>query len=105
MLPRATKLSRPADDVGRFGNSHLRWSILYAILIVAIAALPLVLSGVVPHASGAICAWIMLGICACWLSIALFASLNFCRIGRIPSPSIANLATTRARRFRHIVIM
>jgi hypothetical protein len=100
-----------AGDHGKFGNAFLRWSLLYALIVACVGALPLYLPvffkdayhrGLVTGvANGAVLGFISLA----WLAIAFFAYLNFTRLGTETAVPLAGLKLGRRRRFKHIVVV
>ena len=97
---------QPVDDQGRFGNDKCRFSILFALLVVAIGFLPFILSAILPpDVTPVINASVNFFFCAVWLLIAVLAVCNFSKIGSMPLPSTAGLAAARSRRFKHIVVV
>jgi hypothetical protein len=96
----------PAPDIGKFGNPRLRFTILYAILIMSIATLPLWAAAVFP---GKVAAWIDFSFIALvdlmWITIAVCAIRNYNKLLRVPIPPLQALAASRVRKFRHIVVV
>jgi hypothetical protein len=93
------------EDRGGFGNTHIRWTLLFGLLIVAIATLPIWLRYIDAHA----CAYaiaIGLGFFALsWLAVGLCAIRNFGKLLLQPVTPLAGLRTARRRRFKHIVVV
>lgn len=98
-------LADVAADEGRFGNTHMRFTVLYAGAILAVATLPAWLSAAAPRRSAYVVA-IMMGIfSAMWLWIAFNAICNYRRLLWRPVTSLTALKAARRRQFKHIVIV
>lgn len=92
-------------DVGRFGNTYLRFTILFALLVVAIATLPLWLSPAIPEDIGYVNAAITLSFSLVWLIVALNALRNYNKLNKMPMVGWDETFGLRSRKFKHIVIV
>jgi hypothetical protein len=93
------------DDPGRFGNAYMRFTILFAFLVLAIGTLPLWLSFAIPTTIAYVNGAVMLFFSATWLVIALCAVNNYRKLDRITIPKWHEAVALRGRRFRHIVVV
>lgn len=93
------------QDGGRFGNTRLRFTILFALLVVAIATMPLWLSVIIPHSV----AWVNLGVTwsfsLIWLVIAVNAVRNYNKLDKMPLVPWDQTFDLRERKFKHIVVV
>lgn len=96
---------QPAKDKGGFGNSHCRWTILYAFIVLTLSTVPLWLSAVIPETIAYVNAVVLGGFSFVWLWIAFNAARNFGKMLRVPLPGPVAVSLTRDRKFRHIVIV
>jgi cellulose synthase/poly-beta-1,6-N-acetylglucosamine synthase-like glycosyltransferase len=92
-------------DVGHFGNTYFRFTILFALLVVAIATLPLWLSPVIPYDIAYINAAITLSFSFVWLIVALNALRNYNKLNQIPMVGWDETFGLRSRKFKHLVIV
>ncbi|CUG92130.1 membrane-associated protein, putative [Bodo saltans] len=92
-------------DVGHFGNTYLRFTILFALLVVSIATLPLWLSPVIPYDIAYINAAITLSFSFVWLVVALNALRNYSKLNSIPMVGWDETFGLRSRKFKHLVIV
>ena len=103
-FPEAPSHPLPGDP-GRFGNTYLRFTVLYAFLVVAIATMPLWLSGIAPRAVATVNAVVALLFAFIWLVVALNATLNYRRLNSTPLAPWNSSKALRSRRFKHITIV
>ena len=97
--------SFPTEDDGRFGNSHMRWTILYAVIIFLIATMPIWISLVYPFGASYVISLFIGLIHSMWLTIAYNSLINFSKLNSSPIPSVDSLEVTRNRLFTHIVVV
>jgi hypothetical protein len=93
------------EDSGGFGNPRCRYTILFAILIIAITTLPIWLSVIIPETIAFVNTAIILFFSAVWLSIAVNASINFARMQAQSNVPLRCLPAARKRKFKHIVVI
>eukprot|EP01063_Lacrimia_lanifica_P009400 TRINITY_DN1639_c0_g1_i2.p1 TRINITY_DN1639_c0_g1~~TRINITY_DN1639_c0_g1_i2.p1 ORF type:complete len:539 (+),score=193.79 TRINITY_DN1639_c0_g1_i2:63-1679(+) len=95
----------PADK-GRFGNPRLRWTVLYALLIVAIATMPAWLSVLLSSNAYAVTVGaVSVAFSLVWVIIAINAVRNYRKLNYAPVPRWQATQALRERRFKHIVIV
>eukprot|EP00760_Papus_ankaliazontas_P017723 PhM_4_TR17374/c1_g1_i4/m.73160 len=96
----------PPQDTGRFGNAYMRFSIVFALLVVGIGTMPLWLGIAVPHVAAYIMAGGMMWFSVVWLVVSINAARNYCRLGLVPLPPWGETLSLRSRRcFKHICVV
>ena len=86
---------QPAPDNGRFGMSHARWTVIFAVLVGSLASMPLWMSIVAPHHVAFINAGLFGLISFSWVAIAVLALRNLMRLQLAPVPRIKAIETAR----------
>jgi cellulose synthase/poly-beta-1,6-N-acetylglucosamine synthase-like glycosyltransferase len=97
--------AEPAEDVGRFGNTYLRWTLLHSLIVVSTCTMPLWLSALAPSSVVYVNTGMSAFFAFMWLWIACNALLNFRRMLREPLTSDSHVSLVPERRFRHIVVV
>ena len=95
----------PLEDTGNFGNSKLRFTIIYGLVILLFTTLPFWLSFLLPNQIAIINTIFILFFSFLWIIIAFNAIRNYSKLNLIPTPSIIGLQTQRKRNFLHIVVV
>eukprot|EP00466_Bigelowiella_natans_P014494 jgi/Bigna1/67270/fgenesh1_pg.3_\ len=92
-------------DTGGFGNPYLRYTILYAGLILVISTMPIWMAAIIPGTIHVLNIAFLAFFSIMWIWIACNAVHNFRKIGYRPVTKLGALRTIRKRVFRHAVII
>lgn len=98
-------ISEPAEDVGKFGNPNLRFTIFYAGIILALTTSPIWLSAIIPGSVAYYNAAMIVFFTVLWLAIGFNAALNYSRLLSVPAAPLQALEAARSREFLHVVIV
>lgn len=100
------RLGTPLEDQGSFGNSHWRWTIVFAIFTFAMALMPVILSLAVPRWALLVCSIVIVALQILFLLIGVLALRNFGKMMKLPvHRTKAGLLAASQRRFKHIVVV
>ena len=98
-------IPQPAEDIGKFGNPNLRFTILYALIILVFSTSPIWLSFIIPGSVAYYNTTVICGFIAIWLSIGINAILNYSRLLSVKASPINAIESARKRKFLHVVIV
>eukprot|EP00756_Hemistasia_phaeocysticola_P028103 Hpha_TRINITY_DN16156_c7_g5::TRINITY_DN16156_c7_g5_i1::g.3519::m.3519 len=98
--------TRDAPPTGEFGNVYFRFTVLFALLVIAVASLPVWTALAFGGKMGMRVSAVALGVVSLfWISVAVNALRNLGKMEYVPRSTLQGVATARQRKFRHVVIV